>query len=132
MRSILLVDDNIELVSLYKRVLVMMGGYTIAGIAHRGDDAIKLYREMKVKPDLIIMDVNMPGIDGISAADEILRYGGCKTKILFATSDYIYNKDLPPELSGSCIIQKPFSISEFLQAVKMCIMEKPETEIIAL
>lgn len=116
MDSLLIVDDNIELLCLYKKLLSLHGKYDIAGMAGNGKDAVIKYKKMKKKPDLVLMDVNMPEVDGISAAKEIHLYDK-KAKIIFVTAEQIYNSDLPPELSGTPILRKPFSRTEFIGTI---------------
>ena len=117
MDSLLIVDDNIELLCLYKKMLALHGKYDIAGMAGNGRDAVIKYKKMEKKPDLVLMDVNMPEVDGISAAREIQLYDN-KAKIMFVTAEQIYRSDLPPELSGSSILRKPFSRAEFISAIR--------------
>ncbi len=89
MDSLFIVDDNIELLCLYKRLLSVYGKYDIAGMAGNGRDAIAKYKQMEKKPDLVLMDVNMPEVDGISAAREIHRYDS-DARIMFVTAEQIY------------------------------------------
>jgi two-component system chemotaxis response regulator CheY len=114
--SLLIVDDNIELLCLYKTLLSFYGKYDIAGMAGNGRDAITKYKKMAKKPDLVLMDVNMPDVDGISAAKELRRLDN-SAKIMFVTAEVIYTNDLPPELSDAPILRKPFSIDEFIGAI---------------
>jgi two-component system chemotaxis response regulator CheY len=116
MDSLLIVDDNIELLCMYKTLLAIYGKYDIAGMAGSGRDAIRKYKRMKKKPDLVLMDVSMPDVDGISAAKEIQRLDN-HAKIMFVTAEFINNSDLPPELSGAHILRKPFSKDEFIRAI---------------
>ena len=112
MERLLIVDDNIELLQLYKMMITMAGHYCVAGTAVDGNEAVSKYSSMDKKPDLVLMDVNMPEMDGISAAAAIQRLDN-NARILFVTADDIYSSDLPPELSGSTILRKPFSKEEF-------------------
>jgi DNA-binding response OmpR family regulator len=62
------------------------------------------------------MDVNMPEVDGISAAREIRLYDS-RARIVFITAEQVYNSDLPAELSGAPILRKPFSRDEFMLVI---------------
>lgn len=117
MNTILLVDDNIELLRLYERILSLKSKHMIAGRATSGEEAVRVYRDMIIKPDLVIMDVNMPGIDGITAARRIIKSDG-KAKIMFATSEVINPDDIPVELSNALVLRKPFTVNDFLCAIK--------------
>lgn len=116
MDRLLIVDDNIELLQLYTMMISRGSKYRVAGLAGGGRDAVSKFSRMKKKPDLVLMDVNMPDMDGISAAKAIK----CLDKdanILFVTADNIYMSDLPPELSNAGILRKPFSKDEFFHTI---------------
>ncbi len=123
MDSLLIVDDNIELLCLYKKMLALYGKYDIAGMAGNGRDAVVKYKKLAKKPDLVLMDVNMPEVDGISAAKEIRQYDR-KAKIIFITAEQVYSSDLPPELSGAPILRKPFSRAEFICAIGQALKKR--------
>ncbi len=123
MDSLLIVDDNIELLCLYKTLLSIDGKYNIAGMAGNGHDAITKYKRLEQKPDLILMDVNMPDVDGISVAKEIQRLDN-RARIMFVTAELIDSADLPPELSDAPILRKPFSNSEFICAIRKALNNK--------
>lgn len=63
-KRILVVEDNLMSKTLVKEIL-LMNGYDVVE-AERGAEAIKL--ASTENPDLILMDINMPGMDGITAA----------------------------------------------------------------
>ena len=116
MDRLLIVDDNIELLQLYKMMIAMTGHYRISGTATGGREAVFKYMSMVKKPDLVLMDVNMPDMDGISAAKAIHHLDN-DANILFVTADDIYKNDLPPELSDAGILRKPFSKDEFFRQI---------------
>lgn len=63
-KKVLIVEDNLMSKTLVKEIL-LMNGYDVVE-AERGAEAIKL--ASTENPDLILMDINMPGMDGITAA----------------------------------------------------------------
>ncbi len=65
---VLIVDDNEELRATLHSILGMLD-YTVAGEAENGMQAIVMAQ--RLKPDIILMDVSMPGMDGITAARKI-------------------------------------------------------------
>lgn len=68
-KSILIVDDSSMMRKMLKGSMISEG-HTIAGEAKNGLEAIEMYK--KLKPDLVTMDITMRGMDGFSAAKEIL------------------------------------------------------------
>lgn len=85
MRVIIVDDDPIVAKSLS---LILSAEIDIEPIATgtRGDDAITLFEECL--PDVLLMDIQMPGCDGLSAAEEILsRHPGARIVFLTTFSD---------------------------------------------
>ena len=88
MRVIIVDDDPIVAKSLS---LILSAEADIEPIATgtRGDDAITLFEECL--PDVLLMDIQMPGCDGLSAAEEILsRHPGARIVFLTTFSDDEY------------------------------------------
>lgn len=70
MKKVLIVDD-----SLFVRVVLINilseNGYEVVAEADNGNDAINKYREYQ--PDIVTMDITMPGLSGADASKEILK-----------------------------------------------------------
>ena len=67
--SVLIVDDDISTIMQFETLLTDIG-YSVAGVAHSGSEAVKMAGD--VRPDIILMDIVMPGeLDGIDAAATI-------------------------------------------------------------
>lgn len=73
MIKILLADDHELVRNGVRRILEDVRDFTVVGEANDGEDAVKLAR--KLNPDVILMDVNMPGMGGLEATKQILRMG---------------------------------------------------------
>ncbi|MGC9434674.1 MAG: response regulator [Methanomicrobiales archaeon] len=82
MSNILIVDDAMFMRTLLKNIL-FSGGYTIAGEAADGTEAVEKYRELS--PDLVTMDVVMPNMNGIEALKSI-REHDTRAKIIMCTA----------------------------------------------
>ena len=67
MKKILLVDDHAIVREGYRSVLHKQAGLQVCGEADEGSDAYRLFKE--TRPDLVIMDLSMPGIGGV----EVIR-----------------------------------------------------------
>jgi two-component system response regulator DesR len=86
MIRIVIAEDQKMLLGALAALIDLEGDMQIIGRAHNGDEAIKLVHELK--PDICMMDIEMPGKNGLDAAEEIK--GTCKVIILttFARSGY--------------------------------------------
>lgn len=86
--GILVVDDAAFMRMMIKDVL-SKNGYEILGEAENGQKAIEKYKELQ--PDLVIMDITMPEVDGIQAVKEIKKNGSkCKNSNVFSNGPTSY------------------------------------------
>ncbi|GKX54926.1 DNA-binding response regulator [Leminorella grimontii] len=72
MISVLLVDDHELVRAGIRRILEDVKGIKVVGEAQTGEDAVKWCRANEA--DIVLMDMNMPGIGGLEATKKILRY----------------------------------------------------------
>jgi two-component system, NarL family, response regulator DesR len=84
---IVIAEDQKMLLGALAALLDLEEDMAVVGRADNGEDAVRLVREMK--PDICIMDIEMPGLTGLEAAEE-LKSSGCKVIILttFARPGY--------------------------------------------
>ena len=67
---VLIVDDQEPFRMAARLVVETTEGFDVVGEAETGEDSVSLARELK--PDLVLMDVNLPGINGLDATRQIL------------------------------------------------------------
>ncbi|PRR84121.1 response regulator [Clostridium vincentii] len=114
--KVLIVDDEEHIVELLKFNLTNAGYKVIT--ANNGLDALKLAKENK--PDLLLLDLMLPGMDGLDVCKEIKRNKeSSNTSIIMLTAKgEEFDKILGLELGADDYITKPFSIRELLARVK--------------
>jgi len=71
MKKVLIVDDT-AFMRLAIKTLLEKNNFNVVGEAENGIVAIRRYKEME--PDMVIMDITMPKMDGIEAVKEIIKY----------------------------------------------------------
>ena len=81
---VLIVEDSKLTVVGLKATLNMFEGLEIVGVSSDGQDGIEAAR--KFKPDIILMDIGMPVMDGIQATKEIKKIENLRSKIIMLTS----------------------------------------------
>src|SRR3546814_7474982 len=91
-------------------------GYDVVGETGRGDEAVELVRQLE--PDLAILDVKMPGLDGLAAAREISTEKKAAVLILTAFSQRDLIKQAR-DASALAYLVKPFPRSELIPAVEI-------------
>lgn len=118
MVSVLIVDD-IEFIRKLIRNVLSKEGHSIVGEAKTGLEAIEMYKHLTPKPDLVTMDIMIPGnINGIQALEEIMKINSEAKVIVISVLNHkdIAGKAL--ELGALEFISKPFSIQNLLDVVK--------------
>jgi AmiR/NasT family two-component response regulator len=93
-------------------------GYTVVGETGRGDEAVRLVREFE--PDIAILDIKMPGLDGLAAAREIAGERRAAVLILTAFSQ----RDLIEQARDAgalAYLVKPFERTELVPAVEVAL-----------
>jgi two-component system chemotaxis response regulator CheY len=112
---IMIVDDAIFMRQVLKEILTE-AGYEIAGEVGRGNEVLDTYKE--VKPDLVTMDIMLPGIDGIEAVKQIIKHNP-EAKIIMISAlgqDELVDEALDAGALG--FIVKPFIPSQVLEVIK--------------
>jgi len=116
MISVLLTDDHVLVRSGIKRLLEDSKQVQIIGEADSGEDSIRLAQELE--PDVIMMDVNMPGIGGVEACRRILQRNP-EQKIIVLT---VHNEKTFPkrmlEIGAKGYLTKECGVDEMLTAIR--------------
>ncbi len=116
MARVLVVEDEV-LIRVDVVETLQEGGHTVVGEAGDGEQAVTLARELS--PDLVVMDVKMPKMDGVAAARHITQ-DGLAVLVLTAFSD----KELVEEAADAGTIGylvKPFQPAQLLAAVEVAL-----------
>ncbi len=115
MIKVLLVDDHQLVRSGINRILQDAEGIEVVGEASSGEEAISLTRD--IKPNVILMDVSMPGIGGIEATRKLLRVDeNLKIVALTVYADEPYPTSLL-EAGASGYLTKGCEVSEIVNAI---------------
>ena len=119
---ILLVDDDPRITDLLRRVLAYEG-YSTASAAS-GTEALK--RTLERPPDLIVLDIMLPGLDGLEVAQR-LRAAGDQVPILLLTArDLVADRVKGLETGADDYLVKPFAPDELVARVKALLRRSQE------
>jgi two-component system chemotaxis response regulator CheY len=118
-KSILIVDDNLLIRCVIKDLI--KDDYILAGEAVSGEQAVILYKELK--PDLVIMDILMEGVNGIEAVKQIRTFDPeAKIIMLSSANDQVH---VTESLKGGALqyFTKPINEQQLLAGVKKILSE---------
>jgi two-component system alkaline phosphatase synthesis response regulator PhoP len=110
---VLVVDDEPAIVEIVRDYLTD-GGYRVS-TAGSGDEALAQIRS--IRPDLIVLDLGLPGLDGLDVTRTVRRSSGVPIIILTARSDET-DRVVGLELGADDYLVKPFSPRELLARVR--------------
>ena len=122
--KLLVVDDEPNIVELLSASL-RFAGFEVA-TARNGSEALRLAPEFR--PDLLVLDVMMPGIDGFSVVRR-LRQDGMSVPVVFLTArDATEDKVTGLTLGGDDYVTKPFSLEEVVARIRAVLRRFRATE----
>lgn len=116
-RRVVIAEDE-ALIRLDLKEMLQEDGYEIVGEAGDGEAAVRLATELK--PDLVILDVKMPVLDGISAAERISAARLAPVVILTAFSQRELVRRAT-EAGAMAYLVKPFTKSDLTPAIEMAV-----------
>jgi two-component system, response regulator PdtaR len=121
--SKVLIAEDEAIIRLDLKEMLEEEGFDVVGEASDGEAAIRLARERN--PDLVIMDIKMPGLDGLSAAERIVAESLAAVLILTAFSQ----RDLVRRAASAGAIAylvKPFQKSDLVPAIEVALARHAE------
>ena len=114
----IIIADDESLIRLDLREMLSHLGYDVIGEAGDGRSALDLAR--KLQPDLVIMDIKMPEVDGIAAAEELTRSKIAPVVLLTAYSDQgLVERAKEAGVVGYVV--KPFRETELMPVIELCL-----------
>ncbi len=121
---ILVVDDDPRITDLLRRILAYEG-YSVA-IAASGSEALD--RSLERPPDLVVLDIMLPGLDGLEVAQR-LRTAGDNVPILMLTArDTVADRVKGLETGADDYLVKPFAPEELVARVKALLRRSQEEQ----
>jgi two-component system cell cycle response regulator DivK len=116
MSTILIVEDNEKNMKLARDVLQSRGYVTLEAVT--GEDGVRMAIEKK--PDLVLMDIQLPGINGIEALRQVRADPDCARIPIVAFTASVMSSDRSQITAAGFdgFLGKPINLKEFLETVK--------------
>ncbi|MET9067841.1 ANTAR domain-containing response regulator [Streptosporangium sandarakinum] len=121
-RRVVIAEDE-ALIRLDLKEMLEEDGYAVVAEAADGEAAVQLAAEHR--PDLVILDVKMPVLDGISAAEQIVaqRIAPCLILTAFSQRDLV---ERARDAGAMAYLVKPFTKSDLVPAIEMAVSRHEE------
>lgn len=115
-KTVLIVEDNALNLKLFDDLLTYHGYTTM--VTGLGQKALELARQHK--PDLILMDIQLPDISGVEAARQLKADEDTRAIPIIAVTAFAMSGDREKVLASGCddYLAKPFNVQEFLRIVE--------------
>ena len=113
LKKVLVIDDDDELADVVRQVL-RDSGYSVATVRH-GAAALELVRH--ISPDLILLDLTMPIMDGWSFVSQYRRSAKADARIVLLTGNS-HAPEIAETLSADGYVTKPFDLADLISVVR--------------
>ncbi|GLV49874.1 transcriptional regulator [Thermobispora bispora] len=119
----MVIAEDETLIRLDLKEMLEEDGYAVVGEAGDGETAVKMAEELR--PDLVILDIKMPVLDGISAAERIVsrRIAPCLILTAFSQRELV---ERARDAGAMAYLVKPFTKSDLTPAIEMAISRHEE------
>ena len=115
-RRVVLIADDMEEIRLMLKQTMLMNGYSVLE-ATNGIEAVEAARQRR--PDLVLIDLNMPEMDGLKAIEEIRKIKGEQVPIVAMTAFDTYGmKEAAIQVGCNEYLNKPLNISQLESLVR--------------
>jgi len=121
------IAEDEALIRLDLKELLIEEGYEVVGEAGDGEAAVALAEELR--PDLVVLDVKMPKLDGIAAAERIARARIAPVVMLtaFSQRDFI---ERARDAGAMAYLVKPFTRTDLVPAIEMAVSRFQELQLV--
>jgi response regulator NasT len=112
------IAEDEAIIRLDLKELLQEDGYDVVGETGRGDEALELVRDLR--PDLVILDIKMPGLDGLSAARAIAtdRLAAVLMVTAFSQRELV---EQARDAGALAYLVKPFQKSDLIPAIEVAL-----------
>ena len=117
--TLMIVDDSPEMVETLKTLLTFNEMIKVVGEAGSGEEAIE--KVLELKPDLVLMDINMPGMDGLKATEEINIKSPRTGVIIISVQDEVDYMRRAMAAGARDYLVKPFDSDELFRTIQSVI-----------
>jgi DNA-binding NarL/FixJ family response regulator len=126
-KSILIADDS-DIVRSVIRAFLERTGYTVCGEAEDGLEAIE--KATKLKPDLVVLDLSMPKLNGAEAASVLKSVMPRVPIILFTMYEEFMSQSLASAVGAEMVVSKPDGIGKLVECIQKLFGSRPHEPVV--
>jgi len=121
-------DDNREFCEMVREYIKQQSDIELVGVAHNGEQVLSIIEEQK--PDVVVLDIIMPHLDGLGVLERLNTAGGKRPKIIMLTAfgqEEITKRAV--ELGADYYVLKPFNMEVLLSRIRQTVAAEGEKTI---
>ena len=122
--QLLIVDDNLETCDILENYFSLTQEINVCGIAHDGDEA--LFRIARCQPDVLLLDLIMPKVDGLAVLERLSRIPLLKRPKVIVTSAVGQESFTALALGADYYMIKPYDLSDLYSRICTAVAVAPE------
>ncbi|WP_251442863.1 ANTAR domain-containing response regulator [Veillonella intestinalis] len=126
MRGTIVIVDDEPITRLDIKDILTEAGYEVSGEAADGFEAVEVCR--KVRPDLVLMDIQMPVLDGLKAAKKIAQDKLAKSIVFLTAYGDFENTEKAKKIGATGYLIKPIDEKSLIPTIEMAIAKGQHTE----
>ena len=119
---VFIVEDDRMVIETYREILRIYG-FEVVGWSYNGEEAIKKFKDLNPRPDVIIMDHRLPMKNGIETTQEILQIDP-HARVLFVSADVTARSSAIAN-GAAGFLRKPFELKEFVSTIRVLADKAP-------
>lgn len=124
-KKVMIVDDS-RIAQLQLQEILAKSEYEVVACCQNGEDALKTYEE--IHPDVVTMDIVMPGIDGLDAAGLILRAHPEARILMVSSLAYDDTINEAKRIGAKGFVYKPFAQEQIMDALQKAFADGAEEQ----
>jgi response regulator of citrate/malate metabolism len=111
--TVFVVDDDFRVASLHEAFVQRVEGFTVVGKAHTSAEALELAAALK--PDLVLMDIYLPDVDGLRTLQEMLQWPSPPAAMVISAANDVVNVRSALRLGVTHSLVKPFNFAQLAE-----------------
>lgn len=131
-RTILLIDDDADDAELFQEALGEVNGHVKCYVAEDAEDALRqLQLGIAPRPDIIFLDINMPGMNGWQCLEKLKGSTELNSipVIMYSTSSALRDRDIATSLGALGLLTKPSDYRYLKSTLRTLILQPGENEL---
>lgn len=124
--TVLIVDDNAAMRKALCRLFKAAGGFSVCGEASNGTEAVTMSKALR--PQVVVLDLNMPGSNGLETARELRELAPAPHIILYSMNAEDLREEEALRAGVAAVVSKTQGMKTFIKKARMVVSRLPDQD----